>query len=744
MRRMLLVALLIPAPLRAGDAWPFEPKPDDFSKDALFDLRSLNEATAGEKGFVTVSKDGDFLDGAGKPIRFWGINTSVHEPLPQYSSHPPRDLARHARFLAKRGVNMVRWHGQEYPIAGQRGPSNDPARVNEKALEHLFQLVAAMKKEGIYTTVSPYWANALKVPRTWKIEGPDNQDSHGLLFFNPRLQEIYKGWLRTLFTTKNPHTGLALKDDPAVAIIQIQNEDSLLFWTFQGISPQQKALLGRQFAAWAGEKHGSLEKALTAWGKAGAEGDDPTSAQLGFYGTWDMTRAAPKWEAGKARRLADQLEFLTATMRAFNQSIIDFLRKDVGCGQIINCGNWRSADTFLLDDAERYACAPGEVMGVNRYFSPPHLGDNRGWAITQKDTFANVSVLQEPRELPVSLKQVRGKAMILPESAWVTPNEYQAEGAFLASAYQSLNGVDCLYWFATSTSEWMPPTSANGFNKETLGKWVVATPTQLGQFPAAAYLYRSQLLKKGSPAVVEHRPTADLWNRKPPRIAEDPGYDPNRDAGNAAQKSDKAAIDPLAFLVGPVEVTYDGKAEETENHSAGFINQSAKTVKSNTGELTFDWGRQVVVMNAPNAQGVCGFLNKAGGKFQTDGMEITSDNEYAAILAVSLDGKPIKSSRKILLQIGTQCRPDGWKETAKQVSPKGEKPFDGKEVNNIGGGRWMVDDTRVSISLTSLGLSNATLLDANFNPVGRVKSDKYATGVLKVTLPPNAMYVLVR
>ncbi len=744
-RLCLLLTLLLPAALPAQDAWPFDPKPDDFSKDALFDLRSLNEKIAGESGFVTVSKDGDFLDGAGTSIRFWGINTNVQDPLPQYSSHPKKDLERHARFLAKRGVNMVRWHGADFPKGGPKGElSNDPARVNEPYMDHLFQLVAAMKKEGIYTTVSPYWAASMRIPKAWGLDGPDKQDAHGLLFFNPTLQEIYKGWLKTLFTTKNPHTGLALKDDPAVAVIQIQNEDSLLFWTFQGISGPQKELLGGQYAAWAVKKYGSWVKAFAAWANAKAPGDDAAAKRLGFYGPWDMTRAAPKWEVGKAARLADQLEFLTETMRAFNQSVIDFLRNDLGCKQVVNCGNWRSADTFLLDDAERYSYSPGEVVGVNRYFSPQHLGVNRGWAVTAGDTYESASVLKHPRELPVNLKQVRGKAMILPESAWVTPNEFQAEGAFLAAAYQSLSGVDCFYWFATTATEWMPPTSANGFNKETLGKWVVATPTQLGQFPAAAYLFRKGLVAKGKPAVTEFRPPADLWARKPPRVAEDPGYDPNRDFGVVPKKSEVTDINPLAFYVGPVEVVYEGKAADTVDDSAKYIDRHTKIVKSNTGELSLDWGKHVATIDAPAAKGVCGFLKEAGGEFTMPGLRIVSDNEYAAILAVSLDGKPIAASGKVLLQVGTKARPKGWKQIAEPAPPKdNEPPLDGPQVTSVGSSPWMVDATKATVTFTSLALSKATLLDANFNPVGPVKSKKSAEGPLEVTLPPDAMYVIV-
>lgn len=86
--------------------WAFAPPRDDFSSNSMLDLRSLNERVAGESGYVTRSKDGnDFLLGNGKPARFWAVNTSYDKA----------NLDRHARFLAKRGVNMVRFHGNITP-----------------------------------------------------------------------------------------------------------------------------------------------------------------------------------------------------------------------------------------------------------------------------------------------------------------------------------------------------------------------------------------------------------------------------------------------------------------------------------------------------------------------------------------------------------------------------------------------------------------------------------------------------
>ena len=63
----------------------------------------------------------------------------------------------------------------------------------------------------------------------------------------------------------------------------------------------------------------------------------------------------------------------------------------------------------------------------------------------------------------LTLKQVDGYPMIVPESSWVPPLGYQSEGPFLVAAYQSLTGVDIYYWFAMGEEDWRQPSSANGY-----------------------------------------------------------------------------------------------------------------------------------------------------------------------------------------------------------------------------------------------------------------------------------------
>jgi hypothetical protein len=713
--------------------WPFLTERDPFQEGALLDLRNLNEQVAGQSGFVRLSPDGEgFALGDGTPVRFWGITTSVQR------DRSAEDLVHHARFLAKRGVNMVRYHGH-------LEPKNDGSRLTDadhKALQEAWKLVAAMKQVGIYTTLSPYWAaNLKKVPAAWGIEGwPEDASPQGLLFFNDRLQEAYKAWMKALLTQPNPYTGIPLAQDPALAIIQLQNEDSLLFWTQQTIKGKQLELLGRKFAAWLTRKYGSLEAAQTAWNGVSMPEDRFAEGVVGIHIVWQFTQPQ---SGGMKTRLDDQLHFFADTMAEFNRSMAKYLREELGCRQLINAGNWRTADTIKLDDVERWTYSVNEVIGVNRYYSPVHLGPDQGWRINPGDYFQDRSVLLNPRDLPVNLRQLMGHPIIVSESHWVPPLSYQSEGPFLVAAYQSLTGVDTFYWFTTSEAEWSdqdraPWDSASRF------KWTVATPMVQGQFPAAALMYRKGYIQQGEPVVVEHRSLDQLWQRVPPLIAEDPGYDPNRDLGDAPKRSNlSGGVDPLAFLVGPVKVALDSDPSLTRVADLSkFLDPQRRVAQSNTGQIRLDYGRGLCGINAPRAQGATGFLDKAG-LIKLNDVTIRSANDYATVLLVSLDGEPIARSKRVLVQVGTRARPMGWVEKAAEFkSGDGQSTYQGKQVTDTGRMPWLVAEARISLAVKNPTLTKATRLDLNGYPQGVVPAEA-KDGGLTLTLPRDALYVVL-
>ena len=85
----------------------------------------------------------------------------------------------------------------------------------------------------------------------------------------------------------------------------------------------------------------------------------------------------------------------------------------------------------------------------------------------------------------------------------------------------------------------------------------------------------------------------DVFHRRLPMIAEQGAWDPNRDKGAMPEGTPiKAAVEPLAFLAGRVEVKYGGQpAQATVADLSKCIDQEKKTVRSVTGEITTDLRR---------------------------------------------------------------------------------------------------------------------------------------------------------
>jgi hypothetical protein len=716
--------------------WAFDYRHHGASEQPLLDLRYLNEKEAGQSGFIQRTRDGNgFVLGDGTPARFWGVGSGVY-------TLSPAEMAMQARFLARIGVNLVRLHTQ---IASKQQGAPISA-VDLKEIDGIWRFVAAAKKEGIYTMISPYWA-AAKAVDGWGIEGySGNAELFGLLFFNETLQRGYKEWARALFAQINPHTGIPLAQDPAVAMIQVQNEDSLLHWTTQGIKPAQLERLARKFAEWLARKYGSLDAARRAWDGAGVEGDDFGKGRVGLALTWAFTQPQA---GGMARRIGDQLEFYAETQRRFYGDIAAFYRDTLGCHQLINACNWTTAHPITLDDVERWTYTAADVIAVNRYYSGgTHVGDNSAWRIDPGHYFSQKSALLEPRALPTSLKQVVGYPMIVSEVTWTSPLVYQSEAPFLAAVYQSLTGVDAFCWFTATRPEYAVDPCLSYFDvggQHPLLKFELCVPTLMGGFPAAALMFRKGYIRQGEPVVHEERTVSSFWNREPPVIAEDQAFDPNRDRGHRPGSTElRTGADPLAFLVGPVEVKYDGDPARTSVIDvARYIDHPKKVIQSVTGEVTLDYGGGLCTVDSPRAQGACGFLAKAGVIRLSD-IAINPRNGYAAVAVVSMDEEPIASSRKILVQVVTSARPTGWKTRVAQIpGDEGKTTPQGFQILQIGTAPWRVVNTEIGLVVRNPAVTKATLLDPAGYPIEQVQGNRTARD-FALRLPLNTMYLVLQ
>ncbi len=435
--------------------WPFEPDTDLFHPTPI-DLRHLNEPVAGQSGFVR--KEGDRLvRGDGEPIRFWGVNVGI-----DVINLERPDVDYLARQLAKYGVNLVRIHGRIF---------DDHGHVDPVALDRYHYFVHALKQQGIYVALSYYFV-------LWIESEP-----FGLLLFDPEQQEAYRQGVRNLLRAPNPYEGgTPLAKDPAVAIIEIQNEDSYLFWTFDvaRYSDGVKRELYRRFGQWLIEKYGSLDEAYRAWGTLGRSWeDDPEQGLMEIEGIRPIPWATG--DDGDSRRRRDSLAWMVEAQRAFYEEMTAFLREEIGTPSLIVASNWITADPQKLEALERYTYAAADIVDRHAYFESSHVAkDNMFWLLQAGDRYTPQPAVRNPGLNPVKIVHNQGQPSMISEITWTHPTPYGAEGPYFLSVYGSLQGIDALVTFAVGKPGW----------ESSWKKWPVMTPTMLGQFPAFALMYR--------------------------------------------------------------------------------------------------------------------------------------------------------------------------------------------------------------------------------------------------------------
>jgi hypothetical protein len=186
------------------------------------------------------------------------------------------------------------------------------------------------------------------------------------------------------------------------------------------------------------------------------------------------------------------------------------------------------------------------------------------------------------------------------------------------------------------------------------------------------------------------------------------------------------SIDPYAYFVGRVQRVF-GKGEPVRTDLRPYIDAQHKTVKSITGQVTWDYGRGLLTADTPCSQGMTGFLSH-GGAVRLGDVTIESANDYGAIQAISLDGQPLARARKILVQAFTQEQPSGF-----TVDATGK-------ILKLGKPPLVIKNIAAMVSFRGSPVVKATALDAH----GYARGQAAVTlGGSSVILPADALYTVV-
>src|SRR6202789_70746 len=191
------------------------------------DVSFLLDAPAGKHGFVKV-QDGHLATGDGRRIRFWGVNitdwSSGSRQIPSKD-----DAAFWAGTLARFGVNCVRFQflDLKVPRGLIKSGTGNTRSLDAEQLDREDYFIAELEKRGIYVDFNLLVGRPFSEGDGVKDAKMLHQGAKGTSFFDARLIELQKEYAQQLLGHLNPYTKLKYTDDPAVAIVEINNENSI-------------------------------------------------------------------------------------------------------------------------------------------------------------------------------------------------------------------------------------------------------------------------------------------------------------------------------------------------------------------------------------------------------------------------------------------------------------------------------------------------------------------------------------
>ncbi len=344
------------------------------------DFRYLLDAPAGKHGFAQ-NKGGKLTFQDGTRAKFVGFNISGGGGMPKRHS-----AEKYALRMASMGVNLVRptlidWpRGGETPatIYSRQDGSSQP--LNEEMLDRFDYFAHCLKEQGIYLMLDLFTARGF-------MEGDDieyysERMPRGMLkavnLYSPRMIALQKDYATRILSHVNPYTGLAYKDDPGVLMVQLVNENSVL-WQMEQLPedhPYFETMLQRLFNDYLLRQYGDRAGLAGAWtreGECALLGDeDPAAGTVRRIRFTKEAQPALDFRSyytgiNSPARYADYMAFAMEVMDAFIDEMTDHIR-GLGCRLPINTSNLSRGFVDV-----RFTGA-GDIAMNNAYFNHPLYG----------------------------------------------------------------------------------------------------------------------------------------------------------------------------------------------------------------------------------------------------------------------------------------------------------------------------------------------------------------------------------
>jgi len=632
----------------------------DFADNSILSVADRIDKPAGRHGWLKAEGENLVFED-GTPFKFWGSNVTEGQVC------KPGRPTLNAKRMTKLGINGMRFH--KFTWAGKGIISDPPTKVTDldpARMKEMDQFFHELKQEGIYVTWSHIFgqqASPLDALESGFVGmGLFYDDDNGYAVINAihELQELAFTLTKNMLNHKNEFTGLRYADDPALAIIELQNEDNV-WWVMQECAdkhPTYRKMMNRMFCEWLRKKYGSAENLTKAWGQeAFHDNESLADDTIYFYSNRTLFgKEGMKQNAYRRKRMLDSARFAYETQNDFYSRFIKEIRATGYKGLIIG-SPWMAGDGM----PHYYNVHSDVLCGIvdrHAYWG----GGDEGHTL-ELGKIRHRTMLAKPGSGLLSMNASRVKDVPFVTSEWMStePNQWLCEAPILIALYgmglQGWNGS-----FSYSIDHLHNIYNAN-------------YPAHIGSYPLLARMIYRNEIKRGD---IIASNCIDI------ECFQEHGYE-NED------------FPEHLVAGGGVEINF-GKGKTFKNE----VGVSAKKIRSNTGQLLWNYSDNPFVQTQTDyTEGFVGFATDQEMDFAHT--RFTTTNRFCALFISSADDVHLKDSKNLFITALARHKHLGM-----------EYSTDEKELVSIGEkGTIIAEGVHAKVEIKRNGKCKAYALDVN-------------------------------
>lgn len=605
------------------------------------DVSFLLDAPAGKHGFIQVTQ-GHLATGDGQRIRLWGVNiTDWSKGSRQVPSkeEAPLWVATLARF----GVNCVRF--QFLDLDAPRGliasGRPDSRSLDAGQLDREDYFIAQLEKRGIYVDFNLLVGRHFTAGDGVKDASLLREGAKGTSLFDQRLIELQKEYAKQLLTHRNPYTDLQYADDPAVALVEINNKNALNIG-YRAPSPFYEQELMGMYNRWL-TSHRTPQQIVALRSIVGVKGDE---AQVPLM-VWRRQAAS----APPARFYAEA-EFYNDTQRDYFVEMESYVRETLGSHSLMiataDHSHSGSGYPILL------ATSSSDVIDGHTYWEHPEMYGRKSPMVN--DPF-NSTVVE------LSRSAMAGKPYTVSEVNNPFPSDFDGEGIPILAAYGALQDWDAIMWytFEPKTDPAWKSYVGDPFD-------ISLDPVKMPEMAAGALMFLRGDIAKGREVIERSYTRHQVFDGMLLPATERPYFTLGFPLDLALEHEVR-----ISSLDGPATQPFPQAA-------------APDPILSDTGQLAWYHPTEksgLVTIDAPRTDALIGYIRSNQKSVSHLAAEIK--NEFCTIQLSSLDDQPIAQASRLLLVAGGRVRNTGqqWNSAGTDVTSWGDSPTLIEQVQGV-------------------------------------------------------------